>query len=1424
MKKNTWLILIFIGINTYWKAGLKMDNTVNYWRKKLDGSDLDSFPVEFYNQHKSSLRKCEQVCIDQALAKRISIFCGDNPIALFTFWISILNLLLYKHTKRKSTVLLTPSVYNDLLEQFLAMRFENRDQNTVEDYINQCKQEVLESCRHTPFSITEEVPYQKCIMFIFNQVHHYSVESYLSLMSKNSIIFYIKMGKNITLEANYESTDYDQRTIVLDISASSVCDLVEETVAKTPNTNAVVSCVSIPQVKRLLKNGVEDIKEHTIWLSCRFRLSAELFIYDLEITQVLFKLSSAYSLYCVKIKNHAFLVSEAIYCLLQQMERGVPLLELYVQIKNSNTQVLFMKTGSMLFQQTISENLLKQHVMQLQSINDFFRLIQSLYAASIIEIDYNGFQYMHETRAVGFYDKENYDISEEKTVSIQNAKRILLLGDTTGTGTIGLLYLASYLYRNGHQAYCHLNNSFDTKELLSNGLQSLLEKIAPDFVGISLKWFPHISRVLAMCNIIKSLCPKVKIILGGNTSSHFYEELICHPDIDYVIRGDGEKPLLSILSGVESPENTVVYKEGKVYENPITYVETSKSTDIYLSDLDKIMIPKNNLYYNEALYIYCGKGCDENCIYCAGNQNTNIKDFGRHHAFFRPIDLVRRDIIQLSSYTSKFIFDFSIPSQQQKTYEFYKSVFENINLKSHLCCFYCWSMPHKGFLKLLSNTFRYVELHLDIPSLSEAYRFKSILNQNSKQYSNDEILETVICCNQYNNISIFIDTVAGLPGYTQEDYLQGEKLLVELKQAGIRFKEVMWERLHAQPGAVISEQSNCDDIYSEAVSYQDYLKFSNQNMSTEIYPRLENLHYPCVMPVKKYDQKAITEQFIRLNQRLHELEAQHEKNMYQQTVLTYEELNTKVNCVANYLLSQDIPKDKVIAVLLPKSIEFIVALLGILKSGHAFLPISVEYPPERIYKILFDSSAFVITNEVYKEVFNINSREALLLHDKNIWMQSNTYRLQDIQPQDLAYIIYTSGSTGEPKGTMIEHKGLINLKNVWKDVVGIDGLSRVLWFADPSFDASLWEIFMVLFTGSTLFIPIEEIKYDRQAFNLFLSIHQITTLTAPPSFIETMDPQHKYSIRCLISAGAAMTRSVIENWKDCVKLYNAYGPTEATICSTIELIKNEYRVNSIGYPLRNVKIYIMDSMFRKQPSMVKGMICISGVGITRGYLNDRSLTDKYIKNIVIDGVEERIYITGDIGMALPDHQIVYLGREDYRIKYRGYRIELNEIEQCVCMHSSIKNAVVRLEGNMLVCYYTSDSEIAPNCIVEFVSSYLPYYMIPGNFVRLDEFPVTINGKIDYEQIKKKYLLHKEKADRQYDCVVKDIIECWKTLFDRSDINENSNFFELGGNSLMIMQFIEELEKSYPNTLKVADIFKFPGVTQLACHIEKQISI
>jgi amino acid adenylation domain-containing protein len=559
--------------------------------------------------------------------------------------------------------------------------------------------------------------------------------------------------------------------------------------------------------------------------------------------------------------------------------------------------------------------------------------------------------------------------------------------------------------------------------------------------------------------------------------------------------------------------------------------------------------------------------------------------------------------------------------------------------------------------------------------------------------------------------------------------------------------------------------------------------------------------------------------------------------------LSYSELNQKSNAVANEILKNcEILRDDIIGIMATHSDLMVVGILGILKSGAAYLPISPDLPSERVKFMLSDSRCkLVLTEGNLAERFLQFSENYTIVIDIECIKEPNwDHSGIDTSGQDLAYVIYTSGSTGTPKGVMIEHHSLRNL---------VAGLSNAI-YQNPStplnialispfyFDASVKQIFYALMNGLCLDVVPDEIRMNGRKLLEYYEKHQINVSDGTPVHLEIvleeLSPDVKrYLPQRFVIGGQQLMRQSIRKLFSLsgdpkLVITNVYGPTECCDVSTCLNITRDtvpqdemaFSAIPVGKPLDNVQVYILDENLALAPAGINGELCIAGEGLARGYLNNTELTiDKFVK---VDFVpDKRIYKTGDIGRYLDDGTILLTGRADDQVKLRGFRIELNEIENCVRNFETISAATVILTGEEnreeITAYYTTSEQTEPEDLRHFLTLCLPDYMVPAYFIELESLPVTPNGKVDKKSLPAPL---KEASCLDDVGVVTDPLEAklcgiWQDLLNLDRVSPNDNFFKIGGHSLIAIRLISRIHKEFNIEINIWEVFKYSTVASLA---------
>jgi amino acid adenylation domain-containing protein len=535
--------------------------------------------------------------------------------------------------------------------------------------------------------------------------------------------------------------------------------------------------------------------------------------------------------------------------------------------------------------------------------------------------------------------------------------------------------------------------------------------------------------------------------------------------------------------------------------------------------------------------------------------------------------------------------------------------------------------------------------------------------------------------------------------------------------------------------------------------------------------------------------------------------------------LTYTQLNEQSNALAHYLRNTfNVLPGQIVAFSIPKSDKAIIVILGILKSGAAYLPIDPAYPEERKLYMLEDSGTKLLLTQSNIEVPGFNGE--ILFIDKNEYLTESKADLLPVnKPDDTCYIIYTSGSTGKPKGVVVKHEGVVNIVLDYMKAFNIQPTERCLQFASLSFDVSVLDIFMTLFSGAALFPVSKDIIADFDAFSTFISQNNIAVLALPPSYLRNLNKTSLSKVRVLITAGEAAIPRAELHLRDDQEYYNGYGPTECSICVTLYKEKSNTNTNvPIGKPISNTQAYILDNNLQLLPYGVPGELFFTGTGLAKGYLNNPVLTaEKFIASPFEQG--KLLYRTGDIGRRLADGNIEYLGRKDDQVKIRGHRIEPGEIETTLKRHPSVQNVAVVIDEpveNEKSLYAFIVASTDAGTLYVFLKKSLPHYMIPDRLFLVEKIPLTINGKVDKRALLNGIVpeLTREfiKPATANEVLVATI---WRELLDIEQISATDDFFQLGGHSLKVGQFINRVYKQTGVKLVFKAVFQTPVLKEVA---------
>jgi amino acid adenylation domain-containing protein len=555
---------------------------------------------------------------------------------------------------------------------------------------------------------------------------------------------------------------------------------------------------------------------------------------------------------------------------------------------------------------------------------------------------------------------------------------------------------------------------------------------------------------------------------------------------------------------------------------------------------------------------------------------------------------------------------------------------------------------------------------------------------------------------------------------------------------------------------------------------------------------------------------------------------------FQGEQLTYRELNARANQLARHLRRLGVGPETLVAICMERSTEMIVAVLGVLKSGGAYMPLDHSYPQGRLSFMLDDSRAAVLLTQ-QALLRNLPESKALTLCIDRDWDlikgESTENPAYTTTSRNLAYVIYTSGSTGRPKGVMIDHRGVINLAAAQIKAFEIQPSSRVLQFASFSFDASVSEFFATLLAGATLILEAQNALMPGPEFAELMRSRGITIVTLPPSILAALEPESLPDLRTIVTAGEACSKELVSRWQAGRKFINAYGPTESTVCATMGECVDADQKPSIGRPIDNVRVYLLDEYVHPVPVGVAGELHIAYDGLARGYINRPALSaEKFIPNPFDDEAGGRLYKTGDRARYLPDGQIDFLGRIDNQVKVRGYRIEPEEIEQVFKQHPSVMDIVVIVREDTpgdkrLVAYLVArpGQTLEMSELRNFGKEKLPQYMMPSAFVVLQSLPLNPSGKVD-----RKALPEPDKGEATTDApylppqteLERIVTGIWQQVLKIEHVSLNDNFFDLGGHSLLMIQVQGKLRAALKRNIAITELFKYPNVSDLVSYLSQ----
>jgi amino acid adenylation domain-containing protein len=553
--------------------------------------------------------------------------------------------------------------------------------------------------------------------------------------------------------------------------------------------------------------------------------------------------------------------------------------------------------------------------------------------------------------------------------------------------------------------------------------------------------------------------------------------------------------------------------------------------------------------------------------------------------------------------------------------------------------------------------------------------------------------------------------------------------------------------------------------------------------------------------------------------------------------LTYGELERRANQLAHHLIKLGAGPDGLVGICLERSLEMVVGLLGILKAGSAYVPLDPAYPRDRIAYMLENSEAPLLLTQA-QLVQNLPASAAKVVLIDSDWpeiaKQSHENPALALDPENRAYVIYTSGSTGKPKGVEIPHRGVVNFLTTMAGRPGVAANDRLLAVTTLCFDIAGLEIYLPLTQGASFEIVSREVASDGNQLLAKLATSGATVMQATPAtwrmLLEagwTGDPQ----LKILIGGEAVSQKLASQLLQRSASVWNVYGPTETTIWSTLSKLETGQSAVTIGRPIGNTEIFILDKVLQPVPVGVAGELHIGGDGLARGYLKRPELTaEKFIAHPLKRDPKARLYKTGDLVRYRTNGDIEFLGRIDHQVKIRGFRIELGEIESVLRQHAGINETVVVAREDTpgdkrVVAYFVPANSAAPTTakLRAFLKEKLPEYMLPSVFVMLKSMPLTPNGKVDRRALPAPVqadLAPQGTFAAPKDSVESRLIQIWEAVLGVRPIGVKDNYFELGGHSLLAVKLMNRIEQAFGKTLPLATLLQAPTVEQLAAMLRQ----